>query len=154
MIQKEEVIEILERFPEQNAFLKAVGRQRLQTSKTEDLLDDEDNELNILLKNQSLLNELNDEIILEDEGKFSKIKSMTNLSMQIKKYNKRKKKRLPCNVTDHYPLLDRFIIIPFSIMFYIWACIMLIGCSYTLFIVPFSIAYEYELDLWLLPIDI
>jgi len=95
VIEKEEIIKILERFPEQKAFLKAVGRQRLQTSRAEDLQDDEENELNHLLENQSLLNEMNTEIILEEEGKFSKLKSIANLSTQIKNYKKRKKQKLP-----------------------------------------------------------
>lgn len=64
--------------------MKAVGRQRLQTTNPEDLQDDEENEINELLDDESLLNELNNEIIFEEEGKFSKIKSIANLSMQIK----------------------------------------------------------------------
>ena len=96
VIGKEEFLAILERFPEQKAFLKAVARQRLQTTNPEDLVDEEEDEMKDLLENQSLLNEIeNKEVIFEDEGRFSKLKSVANLSMQIRNYKKRKNKRLP-----------------------------------------------------------
>lgn len=39
-------------------------------------------------------------------------------------------------------------------MYYIWVAVMLIACSYTLFIVPFAIAFEYSFDYWLIPFDL
>ncbi|CAI2367549.1 unnamed protein product [Moneuplotes crassus] len=154
MIDKDGILKILERFPEQKAFLKSVGRQRLQTTNPEDLKDDEEAEINNLLANQSLLEDINNEIKLDEESKFSKIQSMANLSMQIKNYKKRKDVKLPWNVTKHYPILDKFIVIPFSLLFYIWAIMTITACAYVLFIVPFSISYEYHFDAWLIPIDV
>jgi hypothetical protein len=128
---------LLERFPDQKAFLKAVGRQRMQTTDPEDL-QDEDDEIKNLLDNQSLLNEFEDkELIFNEEGKFSKLKSIASLSIQIKQNKHRKDKRLRCNLTKQYPILDIFIIIPFSHLFYIWSALVLTACAYVFFIVPF-----------------
>ena len=132
------MVEVLDRFPEQREFLKAVGRQRLQTTNPEDLIEGEENSLQEMMENQSVLNEIEErEIFIDHDGKFSKIKSIANLSMQIKQYRKRNPKRLPWYVTKQYPILDQFIIIPFSKVYYIWIFIMLTCCAYTLFIVPF-----------------
>jgi hypothetical protein len=137
IVKKDEFKALLDRFPEQKSFIKAVGRQRIQTTKPEDLLDEEDGVKN-LLENQSLLNHIDDkEILFSEEGKFSKLKSIANLSMQIRNYRSGKNKKLPCNVTKQFPILDQFIIIPFSTMFYIWGALILMACAYTLFIVPF-----------------
>jgi CRP-like cAMP-binding protein len=126
VIQKEEFIRILDRFPEQKAFLKAVGRQRMQTTNPEDLLDEEEDEIKDLMENQSLLNGIeNKDVIFEDQGKFSNVQMYMNLSMQIKNYKLGKTKRLPWNVTKMYPITDHFIIIPFSKLYYIWMVIML-----------------------------
>ena len=91
-----------------------------------------------ILENHSLLNDIEDkEIIFNEEGKFSKIKSIANLSKQKKQYKNKKNKKLPINVTKQYPILDRFIIIPFSPLHYFWGVLILLACTYTLFIVPF-----------------
>ena len=118
---------MLDRFPEQREFLKAVGRQRLQTTNPEDLIEVEKESLQELMENQFVLNEIEErEIFLDRDGKFSKIKSIVNLSMQIKQYRKQNPKRFPWYVTKQYPILDQFIIIPFSKVYYIWLVIMLI----------------------------
>jgi hypothetical protein len=58
--------------------------------------------------------------MFEHDGKFSNLKGFADLSLQIKNYRKRKNKKLPWNVTKQYPILDKFIIIPFSKLSYIW----------------------------------
>ena len=144
-----------DRFSEQHEFLRAVGRQRLQTTNPEDLIEVEEESLQELMENQSVLNEIEErEIFLDHDGKFLKIKSIANLSMQIKQYRKRNPKRLPWHITKQYPVLDQFIIILFSKVHYIWLVIMLICWAYTLFIVPFWISLEYSLSVWLIPFDI
>lgn len=50
--------------------------------------------------------------------------------------------------------MDYFIIIPFSKFYYIWTLAMIFACTYTLFIVPFAIALEYDYSAWLYPFDI
>lgn len=137
VISKEELTEVLDRFPEQREFLKAVGRQRMQTTNPEDLME-EDEDIKDLMEDQSLLDEIEDgEIQFNPEGKFSKVKSVANLSMQIKNFKLRKRQKLPWNVTKQYPILDQFIIIPFSKLYYIWTGIMILCLMYTLFVVPF-----------------
>jgi CRP-like cAMP-binding protein len=128
VIQKDEFVRILDRFPEQKAFLKAVGRQRMQTTNPEDLVDDEEEEVKDLMENQSLLNEIeNKDLIFEGQSKFSNVQTYADLSMKIKNYKLGKTKRLPWNATKMYPATDHFIVIPFSKLYYIWVVIMLIA---------------------------
>ena len=59
VIQKDELLKILESFPDQLAFLKAVGRQRMQTTDPDDLI--EDNNFQYLVEQNSILNEAEDD---------------------------------------------------------------------------------------------
>jgi CRP-like cAMP-binding protein len=149
VIQKEDFVRIIERYPEQKAFLEAVGRQRMQTTQPEDLIDDEQEPMNIM-ENHSLLQGIQErEGVFENEDKFK-----SDRSSQRERYNMKNIKRLPLNVTKQYPILNQFIIIPFSALYYIWLAIMMIAVAYTAFIVPFWIAFEYSFETWIIPIDI
>ena len=69
--------------------------------------------------------------------------------------NKRaQKQKYPWNATKQYPIKDKFIIIPFSRLYYIWCFVLFSAIFYNLFIIPFTIAFEYSLDYFIYPIDV
>ena len=56
--------------------------------------------------------------------------------------------------TNFYPHSESTVFIPLSRVHLIWVFTMIAACLYTYFIVPFSLAFEYEIDAWwLVPID-
>ena len=69
--------------------------------------------------------------------------------------NKRaQRQKYPWNATKQYPIKDKFIIIPFSMLYYIWSIVLFAAISYNLFIIPFTIAFEYSFDYFMYPIDV
>lgn len=49
-----------------------------------------------VMEDHSLLHEIEDKhVIFDGEGKFSKMKSIANVSIQLKEYKSRKNKKLP-----------------------------------------------------------
>ena len=137
------------------AFLKAVGRQRMLTTDPEDLMEDKDNDLFNLIEQNSILNNSDDENPLINISSVVKLDQSNYSNLKNSDYRKKTKgKRYPWNATKQYPIKDKFIVIPFSQLYYIWCIILFSSIIYNLFIIPFTIAFEYNFDPFMYPIDI
>ena len=154
VIQKDDLLRILELYPDQMAFLKAVGRQRMLTTDPEDLIEENDNGFQNLIDQNSILNEDEDNVSLI-HNKNKKFSHNDSLMLKQNKYKRKPvNKKHPCNATKQYPVKGKFIIIPFSRLYYIWWVILLLALIYNLLIIPFTIAFEYKFDSFVYPIDI
>ena len=91
-IQKDELLKILETFPDQLAFLKAVGRQRMQTTDPQDLIEDKDNNFQYLVEQNSLLNEAEDDeaLIYKKVSNFNHNDSIVLMQSEYKRAQRQK----------------------------------------------------------------
>ena len=134
VIHKNDLLRILELYPDQMEFLQAVGRQRMLTTNLEDIMED--------FENNAL--DANEEKLLSNSNCYNS----NNRSMNIAK------EKIKWNMTLEFPKSKNFIIIPFSKLYYIWNSIIVILLMYELLFIPFSISFEYEFNIFTLLFDI
>lgn len=80
-IGKKDVNEVLDRFPEQKEFLKAVGKQRLETTNPEDL-DERKEESEDSSEDHKLLDEISNRQAFVANDKFAKRISFAQMAKQ------------------------------------------------------------------------
>ena len=146
-ISKEDLFKMLETFPMQAKFLRAVGRQRLQTTTTQDVKGADSSEMDKFEKKEfenALMNSArsmsrasemklssqNDFVLSysrQASGKFTDLTKKPKI-WQTKQYNKQ----------------ETFLIVPFSPLFNIWNTLLMLTVFYDTFMVPFSIALSFD----------
>lgn len=153
-ISKENLIEVLEKNPEANRFLKAVGRQRMLTTDPEDISKGESDNTSESDPFKSAMGPILEAHTFNNHQSVSakSIRHSLTADMEISGFQKFLR---GISYTKFYPSSEDYVIIPFSILYTTWMFLLISACAYTYFIVPFSLAYEVPLNkFWLIPIDV
>ena len=132
-IRKDDLLKILDLYPDQMAFLMAVAKQRMLTTNPEDLIEDLDSNFNGICDEINPLNKV----------------PLNSNNLAVNSANT----KIKWNMTRDFPKSKKFIIIPFSQFYYIWIFFVTLAWIYNLFFVPFAIAFEYQFEFYNSPID-
>lgn len=143
-VKSNEFLEILEAFPEQTQFLRAVGYQRLQTTHPWDVETPREYKKDPLQDTiSSLLTPKNQVADLRSQKNYDKDISFLRLnSMPDSKRLQNDRIKTKFWLTKQYNGIDYFIIMPFSKFFYMWNAIMILAFTYVLFVVPYGIGFK------------
>eukprot|EP00347_Sterkiella_histriomuscorum_P000063 403377328 len=156
-ISSNDLQSVLQQYPIQEKFLRAVASQRLKTTHTFEL-EEQDNSFEVAAKQKLMLKSLNSksksnhlfDIIKKDNMQTSNDRN--EILNYVQSDNSQKCKSI--YLTKDYLLVSNFVIIPFSMLFNIWNMIFVAAFIYNLLFVPFSIGLDYELQGSFIAIDI
>ncbi|CAG9319774.1 unnamed protein product [Blepharisma stoltei] len=133
-ISKNDLMPVLQNYPEYHEFLKNVAEQRLKTTNTEDI---------------DYLCDLQVDESDSDSSDSSDENTDPSFGTHIDHSEKTCIQRF-ISVAKTNDVQGSYIIDPFSQFFYIWLLTISISFGFYLFYVPFIIAFEYpDFDLWL-----
>ena len=147
-VSGDDLTKILESFPEQLKFLRALARQRLETTHPEDLMaskEDEEEEEDLMIETDG---EENADAFSVQSFRRSIRTGDTRLRSQFRR------PRIPIHLTYETRLLKKAVIVPFSRLHKIQSFFLILALIYNIFYVPYSIALEVEVAGGLIALDV